>query len=129
MERIEFIDVQLTGTTDESGDLTVNGDLPVMGVLYAVEWIDGSFDDGVDAVITVQNTPSGVAQTLLTLTDANDDKWYFPRVAVHSNAGADLTYDGTYVIPTMSIVVGTPRMVVAQGGDTKTGGCVLWIQV
>ena len=119
-------DLRLTGTTDGSGNLTVNGERAIVGRLYAVEWIDGDLADGVDAVISAQGTPSGVATTLLTLTDANDDKWYFPRIVVHDAAGADVTFDGTNEIYDLPIIAGTPRLVVSSGGATKTGGCIIW---
>ncbi len=120
--------VKLEGTTDADGDLTVDHTTNVIGRLIAIEWIDGTFADGVDAVISTQERSSGVAQTLLTLTNANDDKMYYPRAVVHDDAGADVTYDGTNEIYEAPLISGKPRMVVSSGGDTKTGGCILYIQ-
>jgi hypothetical protein len=34
-------------------------------------------------------------QTVLSVVNAATSGWFFPRVAVHSNAGAAVTYDGT----------------------------------
>lgn len=34
-------------------------------------------------------------QTVLSVVNSATSGWYFPRVAVHSNAGAAVTYDGT----------------------------------
>jgi hypothetical protein len=109
--------VRLTGTTDGSGDLVVTGEFSILGWLVAVEWVDGDFADGVDAVLSVVDTPSGVDQTLLTLTDANDDKWYFPTGPEHDQAGAET---GTRAL---LMINGTLKLVVSSGGDTKTGGC------
>lgn len=112
--------IHLTGTTNGSGALTVTAPRSLLGWLIAVQWIDGSLADGVDAVLSVTNTPAGVDTTLLTLTDANNDAWYYPRVLENSNAGAALA---TY---TLMIIEGTLKLVVADGGDTKTGGCIVY---
>ncbi len=119
-------DMKLTGTTDGSGDLTVNGEAAIFGLLYAIEWVKGTFDNGVDATFTVQSTPSGVAYTILTLTDANANAIYYPRKGVHSDVGAALTYDGTRAINDLPLLIGKPRMVVAQGGNAKTGSAILY---
>lgn len=110
----------LTGTTDGSGDLTVNGESAINGLLYAAWWIFGSGTSGVDATLTIQGTPSGVADTVLTLTDANANAWYPVRRAETGTTGAALV---TYSYPA---VIGTPRLVIAQGGATKTYTLVLY---
>lgn len=117
--------VRLNATTNGDGDATTNDTLSRYGELYAVEWIDGSFDDGVGAVLSVQNTESGVAYTLLTLTAANDDAWYYVRHLQHGETGTALT--GTAGGDrTRPIIDGTLRLVVSAGGDTKTGGAVVY---
>lgn len=118
-------DVKLTGTTDGSGDLTVNAEAAIDGLLYAIEWVKGTFDNGVDAVFSIQSTPSGVALTILTLTDANANAVYYPRKGVHSDVGAALTYDGTNPLTDLTRIVGKPRMVVAQGGNAKIDSAIL----
>ncbi len=126
MARIE--EFTLRGTTDGSGDLIVNAAHPVIGWLVAVEWIDGALADGVDAVLSSQVNADRAAVTLLTLTDANIDKWYFPREIVHDNAGAVLT--GTQGGDTMpAFFSGKLRLVVSNGGDTKEGGCIVYVKV
>lgn len=120
--------VYLYGTTDSSGDLTVTADVKATGLLHAVEWIDGTLVDGVDAVISFTSSASGVARTVLTLTNADIDAWYFPREAMHSNAGAAITYDGTRPIYERAVVDGILKMVVADGGDTKVGGCIVYLE-
>ena len=115
--------VRLYGTTDSAGAVTVDATKAVYGRLYAVQWIDGSFVNGVDAVISTQGADA--AKTLLTLTNADDDALYYPRDLVHDAAGAALTgtQGGDRCLPLIS---GTPRMVVASGGAAKVGGCVLF---
>jgi len=84
--------------------------------LYAVQWVDGDFADGVDAVLSCLD-PDGASVTLATLTDANADGWYYVGVAEAGQDGAALT---TYRLP---IVQGTLTLTIAAGGATKTGGC------
>lgn len=120
-------DVRLVGATDASGDKTLTAPSGVFGYLEAVEWIDGDLTDGVDAVLSVTETPSGVDQTLLTLTNANDDAWYRPRHVVHSEAGAALTgtSGGDRARP---LINGKLKLVISSGGDTKTGGCIVYYE-
>ena len=115
----------LTGTTSTAGAATINDTKAILGRLYAVEWIDGTLSDGVDAVLTAQNTASAVDQTLLTLTDANDDKPYYPRDVVHDLAGGALTgtSGGDREMP---VINGVLRLVIASGGSEKTGGCIVY---
>lgn len=122
---MKLYEISLQGTTETDGTLTVNAEVQVRGFLYAVEWIDGTFDDGVDAVVSCESTPSGVAQTLLTLSNANSDAWYFPRTVVHGETGTALT--GTSGGDrALFILNGKPRLAVTSGGSTKTGGCILY---
>lgn len=113
-------EVRLTGDTDTGGDGTITDTMAIFGLLYAVEWIDGDLADGVDAVLSVTNTPSGVDSTLLTLTDANDDDWYYPRDVAHDNVGAELSDR------TLFVLSGTLQLVISSGGSEKTGGCIVY---
>lgn len=117
-------DIRLNVTTDGSGDGSATATRAVFGYLVAVDWIDGDLTDGVDAVLSVTNTPSGVDHTLLTLTNANSDAIYYPRRVVDTTAGATATsvYD-------RFIIDGTLKLVVASGGSAKTGGCVVYYEL
>ena len=117
-------EIRLYGTCSSGGGLTVNATVPVFGRLESVLWIDGTFDDGIDAVISTQNHEA--AATLMTLTNADDDVRYYPREQVHSNLGAALTIDDTEPLVDLPLMAGLPRLVVTSGGDEKTGGCVLF---
>lgn len=124
-----FEAVKLTATTDSSGDATVTTDRVFNGELCAVQWIDGDLADGVDATFTVTSTDAGVDYTILTLTNANSDAMYFPRAQVQDLAGAGITYDGTNETHGVKApIVGKVKLVIASGGDTKTGGAVLFIE-
>jgi len=122
--------VKFAIAVDASGDYTssvatapgsdlLTGTGPLL--LHAVEWVDGDLADGVDAVLSVTDTLSGVDHTLLTLTDANNDAWYFPRPVENDAAGAALT------TRTLDVVYGTLKLVVAQGGVSKSGACIVYL--
>jgi len=115
---------KLTGTTDGSGDVTVSLGAAALGLLYAVEWIDGDLVDNNTAVLSVTSTDSGVDQVILTLGagEGDDDKWYYPRNLAHDAAATELTV--TYAYP---LVNGNLELVIASGGDTKTGGCIVYL--
>ena len=118
-------DMRLIDTTDGTGAATINGDSQIKGRLARVEWVDGDLSDGVGAVLTMQNTPSEVAQTILTLTAANNDANYYPRTLVHDENGTPLT--GTSGGDReMLIVSGVPRLVISSGGAAHTGGMILY---
>lgn len=113
----------LTGTTNSSGALTVTANEVITGMIYAVKWIDGTFANSVGAVLSVTGTPESVDNTLLTLTAANDDAWYILREQAKSNTGAAVS--GVFEMP---IIAGKPKLVVSSGGDSKTGGAVIYYQ-
>lgn len=116
--------IKLIGTTAAGGGVTVTGD-SIVGKLISVQWVDGDLADGVDAVLSVVNSEH--TQTLLTLTDANSDAWYYPRTPIHTNAGAAITYDGTRVVYDKYIVAGKLQLAITSGGDTKTGGAYVFV--
>lgn len=114
------IELDVTTAADGTGN-TSAAEGAVYGLLYAVEWKDGDFADGVDAVLSVTKTASAVDQTLLTLTNANDDDWYYPQELVHDNTGTETAY---YTYP---VVAGTLKLTITSGGNAKTGGCICYV--
>lgn len=117
--------VKLYGTTATGGGLTVTAETAVRGLLHAVEWIDGDLADGVDAVLSVVRDDNAPDYTLLTLTNANDDAVYYPRVLMHGTDGAALTgtSGGDREKP---IVNGKLKLAITNGGDAKTGGAIVY---
>lgn len=121
-------------TTDGSGnytssvasapqaDISNNATGPML--LYAVEWVDGDLTDGVDAVLSMTNTLSGVDKTLLTLTNADNDAWYYPWALVVKNDGSTVATD--FFAP--QVVEGTLKLVVTNGGSTHTGMCIVYLK-
>jgi hypothetical protein len=108
-------------TTDGSGAATQYSDsVSGGGFLYAVQLIDGNFDDGVDITLTAEHADLSIP--LLVAADWNTDKMVYPRVL------QNLSTDGTNLTThTMPLVVGRIKAVVAQGGATKTGALVCYI--
>lgn len=66
---------------------TVTSGAPIEGILW------GAYVANSAGTVTLA-TASSPATTFLTLT-AGGTQWYYPRVQVHSTAGAALTTDGT----------------------------------
>ena len=121
--------VELYGTTNTSGALTVNSTSRVLGALEAVRWIDGAFTDNVTATL------SFVGDGIVPDTDlivwgageADNDGLFHGYTIVKDTGAATVTYDGTNEIYERQIVDGQLKLVVAAGGDTKAGGCVVYI--
>jgi hypothetical protein len=120
--------IRLNVTTDGDGDGTATAERPAFGLLYAVQWIDGDLADSNTAVLSVTNTDSAVDQTLHTQDagEGDDDTWYYPRSGLHDLSAAALTYDGTRAVAGKVAINGALKLVVAAGGDTKTGGCIVY---
>ena len=92
--------------------------------LYKVVWVDGTMDDGVDAVLSATSGYSDiVSETLLTLTDANSDAVYYPQVLVKKTDGTTAATD--FFVP--QLTEGTLKLVVSSGGNAKTGACYVFL--
>ena len=121
-------EVRLIGTTDDSGDATINANGSIFGTLHSVRWVDDDLADGVDAVLSMQSpTNPSAAYDVLALTNANSDANYYPVELAHDNTGATLPQgaDKTAIYKD-PLLIGTPRLVISSGGDTKTGGCFVY---
>jgi len=114
--------IKLDITTIADGSVTVTVGLnSAPRAVYAVEWAVGTLATGVDAVISATGTTSGVDATLLTLTNADANATYYPRVLESDNAGAALT------TRTYPIADGDLKVVVTSGGNAKTGAVVVYL--
>ncbi len=120
--------IKLYGTTTAGGALTKTANVSVRGMLKSIEWIDGDFDNGVDAVLSLVRDDDAADITLLTLTNADNDAIYNPRYIAHDATGTAVTYDGTNEIYVEQFLNGTLKLVVASGGNAKTGGCIVYYE-
>lgn len=120
-------EIRLIGTTAAGGTVTVTAERAVYGYLDRVTWKVGDLAVGVDAVLSITNTPVGVDETLLTLTNADANAVYYPRALVHDAAGAALTgtAGGDRVRP---LICGTLSLAISSGGATKTGGAIVYVE-
>jgi hypothetical protein len=91
---------------------------PVNGRLLAV-YIDYTSQPATTDVTITSTLPT---QTLLTVTDANTDAWFYPRVLLDSTVGADLTaiYDAFPVDGYVSVAV--------AGGDAGSVDVTLLVE-
>lgn len=104
-------------TTNASGAATAYSP-NVTGRILAVIYTKVDFADGVDFTITLE----GTAEPILTLTNQNAGAVFYPRVQVQDETGAGATLDGTRKMREPVVAVNDRvKVVVAAGGDTKTG--------
>lgn len=103
--------VSATFTTDGSGNATVYTDA-VNGRILSVIYTYGDAATGADITISTETT----AQTVLTVTNAGtaSTQWQ-PRLDQHDNVAAAQGYTEAWAVDERV------KVVVAQGGDTKTG--------
>ena len=108
----------VTVTTDASGDGTgyIEG---VNGLINSIEYSKVDFANGVD--FTVTNNRSG--EQIWAESDVNASAIRRPRAATHSNAGAAALYGtgGTAVLDKIAVSDDKIKVVVAQGGNAKSG--------
>lgn len=116
----------LKATTDASGNATVDHVSNVLGKLYAVLYKPGTLDTGATITLTCQGV---FAKPLLTkATAGTSDVMFYPRDIPHAVAdGAVLTATagGDRIMP---LINGVPRLVVASGGNVKTGQVILYYE-
>lgn len=108
----------VTVTTNSSGDGT-NYTPHIRGRVLQIIYAKTDFADGVDFTITNDATGEGI----WTQSDINASTVRAPRIATHSNAGAAALYagGGSAVLDYFAVGGDRIKIVVAQGGDTKTG--------
>ena len=107
----------VTLTTDAAGAAT--GYSPVLtGSIQAIHYVKTNFTDGVDFTITSEAT----GETIWTEDNVNAAKVCAPRHPTHSTAGVAALYAATFAVNDyVAIAKDRVKIVIAQGGDTKTG--------
>lgn len=104
-------------TTDDMGDATEYS-VPVNGLLDRIDYVKSSFADGVDFTITEDET----GLQLWAESNVNASASRAPRQATHSTAGAAALYAaGGAAVNDRIAIAGKIKIVVASGGDTKSG--------
>lgn len=108
----------LVVTTDSAGDGVGYADVDY-GLLSQIRYVKNDFANGVDFAITVEGTGEG----LWTQNDVNVSTTKAPRQATHGVDGAAAVFasGGSPVNDKIAIAQDRIKVVVAQGGDTKTG--------
>jgi len=108
----------VTLTTDASGDATGYSGV-VTGHVIQCRYVKTDFADGVDFTITSEAT----GETIWTETNVNASATRATRQPTHSTAGVAALYaaGGTAVTDSVAIAKDRIKVVVASGGNTKTG--------
>lgn len=111
-------------TTNSSGAAT--GYTPYLsGYILAIQYVKTDFADGVDFTITADVT----GESILSLTDQNSAVIVRPRAATHSTAGVAAVYAAAGTAVNDRIALGRDRVkvVIAQGGNVKTGQVIVTV--
>lgn len=112
-------------TVDASGAATAYS--PVLnGKLSAVHYAKTDFADGVDFAITLEATGEGI----WTESNVNAAASRYPRIPTHDQVGAPLLYatSGTAVRDKMAIANDRVKIVIAQGGVSKSGAFIIVLE-
>lgn len=110
---------EVTVTTNASGDGTGYTSGITEGLIRAIRYVKTDYANGVDVTITCEVS----GQAILTWTDQNSSDTSYPRAATNDVIDAASLYaSGGEPVETLIPVANERiKVVVAQGGDTKTG--------
>jgi hypothetical protein len=91
----------------------------IAGKIHAIRYVKTDFATGVDFAITADATGENIWTE--SNVDATTDR--YPRAPTHSQAGAAALYaaGGAAVLSPIAIASDKIKIVIAQGGNTKTG--------
>lgn len=106
-------------TTAADGTATAYSPRRISGKIHQIEYVKGTFADGVDFTITGEAT--GV--NIWTESNVNASTVRAPRQPTHSQAGAASLYaaGGTAVNDPVAIANDRVKIVIAQGGNAASG--------
>lgn len=111
--------VSVTATTIADGSATVYTD-NIRGKIIAVRYVKSDFADGVDFTITTETTNRNVWVD----TNINASETVVPKELNDDTAGADLTGVYDHVRAFNERI----KIVIASGGDTKTGTFTIYYE-
>lgn len=112
-------------TTNGSGAATAYSPY-LSGYISSVQYVKTDFADGVDFTITAEAT----GENIWTDTNVNAAEVVRPRAPTHSTAGVAALYaaGGTAVNDRIALGRDRVKIVIASGGDTKTGTFVITVE-
>jgi hypothetical protein len=104
-------------TTAADGSATAFTD-PVNGLLSQIRYVKTDYDDTVDFTITSEDT----GETLWSQSNVTASATKAPRQATHKTDGVAALYaSGGEPVNDLIAVTGRIKIVLAQGGNAKTG--------
>lgn len=106
-------------TTAADGSATAYSDPIDYGQLSQVRYVKNNFDDGSTITVTAEAT----GESLWVESSVNASATRAPRQATHSTAGVASLYAaaGTAVTDKITIASDRIKVVIASGGNAKTG--------
>lgn len=113
--------IKISVETDEDGAATVFGP-KVSGTVHSVHYAKDATDafaDGVDFTLTAETT----GHTIWAESNVNASAVRYPRAVTHGVDGSAALFaaDGKPVLDKIGLANDRPKLVIAQGGDTKKG--------
>lgn len=106
-------------TTIANGTATAYSANTYNGNIQSIAYVKTDFADGVGFTITTENT----GQTVWAQSNVNASATKAPRQTIHDTAGGIIQHGGAAPLLTDHIQLVDERLkiVIAQGGDAKTG--------
>ena len=113
--------IELSMTSDADGDATVSASSMETGFIEKIVYDFGDLAANADLVITNE---SAISEAILTITNqgAADNVWY-PRTLANKVADGSAFTDVAEKI----FVTGTFKVVLADGGNAKTGRLLIYL--
>lgn len=105
-------------TTAADGSATVYSPR-VAGKIHSVHYVKTDFADGVDFAVTAE----GTGENIWTESNVNTSAVRYPRAPTHSQAGVAALFasGGTGVLDKVALANDRVKIVIAQGGNAKSG--------
>lgn len=109
-------------TTASDGTVTAYSPT-VRGRLEAISYVKTDYADTVDFTITAEDTGDG----LWNQSNVTASATVRPRAATHTTAGVAATLDGTVAALDKIALNTRVKIVLAQGGNAKTGTFLIYV--
>lgn len=119
MSHVQRVSVEITTASDGSATAYIGSDTRLTGKLIAIGYKKNNFADGHDVVATVEYS----AQPVWTKTNVDASVQVYPRHPTNDYLAAASLYAATGEPVEDHIYLAEDRIkiVIASGGDTKTG--------